>query len=177
MRHSSQSSNEARKRRASLRSKAPVFVISLIVLGASAQASPPLRVDMYAGTHSVWPLPPEATLGVRGSYDFGKHWSAQVAASGLTGDLTGAAFLDTSMAWLANRDDRAVFCVYGGAGGMFFTGDESMGFLTLHLGAGVVYSLTQRTYVRADVIARGLPKYESFEGWEATVGFGFNLGR
>ena len=135
----------------------------------------------------------DVTYGMRGGFNFTKHFMLQFGAQMFSTDYSTPAgdvdvdqwMFDTSFGWYVNPDSRAVFLVYGGPGwsntDMDFpvVKDESDSSLSAHVGIGGVISFGHRFYLRPDARYRwidGDDNSDSRGDWEATLGFGWALG-
>jgi len=141
------------------------------------------------------------TYGVRGGYNFTRHFGLQGAIQGFDTSANNAApivdttkdalTVDLSFEWLANPDAKAVFELYGGPGYAWQNTNwpgpkntDSDDVMTWHLGIGTKISITDNFYIRPGVTARWFGTDENPAGAgsdghtdvEATVAFGWYIG-
>ena len=135
----------------------------------------------------------DLTWGLRGGFDFTKHFRMQLGAQNFSTDYDTVPgqvdidqwMLDLSMGWNVNPDSKAVFTVYGGPGWAStdvdfpVLKDTSDSSLTAHVGLGLRVQIANRFYIRPDARWRwidGDDKSDDRNDWEATLGFGWTLG-
>jgi hypothetical protein len=152
--------------------------------------------EVYGGTYNPENefLDNDLTFGVRGTY----RWRDAAAFELSVGryeddkDFAGVASLDfsatlvdASVAWTFNPGSRAELAVFGGPGWAFVDAKAralgvwslaaSNDTFTLHLGADVRISLSDRVYLRPDVRARYFEESEDVD-LEASIAVGFRIG-
>ena len=181
---------------------------SALALAALAlAAAPAARAAVTADTGNIevfvgWYSPEEdvagenlddATYGMRGGFNFTRHFMMQIGAQMFSTDYPTIAgdveidqwMADVSFGWYANPDSRAVFLVYGGPGwsstDMDFPvlKDDSDSSLSAHVGIAGVIGIGNRFYLRPDARYRWIDGDDGGDDrgdWEATLGFGWTLG-
>jgi len=145
----------------------------------------------------------DLTYGIRLGYNVTEHfgitgslgyWEANdsVALLGYNRLEADGLFFDLSFEWIINPDSRAAFLLFGGPGYASFNGDlvDKTGVLstasfdddvfTAHAGVALRAQVTDRFYLRPDVRVRwndsDLHSDDAYD-WEASLGFGWYLGR
>ena len=188
-----------------------------LALSAVLVAAPAARAEVSADSGNVevfvgwlWPedvdgpdVDDDWTYGIRGGYNFTKHFGLEVGVQGFNSDIDMPApfndfdadgiFADLTFVWMVNPDDRAVFQVFGGPGFGWWSYDDNVSATkdddddtwTAHFGVGGKISCTKRFYLRPEARVRWFDDDEDPSGadgdghtdLETSIGFGWYLGQ